>query len=51
MLAIMDEYKQLFDADFQEATALASRDAFVDLVDKTIDLFVITCVLYPYAHC
>jgi len=39
MLAIMDEYKQLFDADFQEATAVASRDAFVELVDRTIDLF------------
>jgi AcrR family transcriptional regulator len=39
MLAIMDEYKQLFDADFREATALASRQAFVELIDKTIDLF------------
>jgi AcrR family transcriptional regulator len=39
MLAILDDYKQLFDADFQEATALASREAFVELVDRTIDLF------------
>ena len=39
MLSIMDEYKQLFDADFGEATALPSREAFVELVDKTIDLF------------
>jgi len=39
MLSIMDEYKQLFDADFSEATALPSREAFVELVDKTIDLF------------
>ena len=39
MLAIMDEYKELFDADFQQATALASREAFVELVDKTIDVF------------
>ena len=39
MLAIMDDYKQLFDADFCEATALASREAFVELVDRTIDLF------------
>ncbi len=39
MLAIMDQYKQLFDADFREATSLASREAFVELVDKTIDLF------------
>ena len=35
----MDEYKQLFDADFREATLLANREAFVELVDKTIDLF------------
>jgi AcrR family transcriptional regulator len=39
MLAIMDEYKQWFDADFREATALANREAFVDLVDRTTDLF------------
>jgi AcrR family transcriptional regulator len=39
MLAILDDYKQLFDADFREATALASREAFVELVDRTIDLF------------
>ena len=39
MLAIMDEYKELFDADFREATALASREAFVELVDRTIDVF------------
>jgi AcrR family transcriptional regulator len=39
MLAIMDDYKQLFDADFREATSLASREAFVELVDRTIDLF------------
>ena len=39
MLAIMDDYKQLFDSDFREATALASREAFVELVDRTIDLF------------
>jgi len=39
MLAIMYEYKQLFDADFQEATAVASPEAFVELVDRTIDLF------------
>jgi AcrR family transcriptional regulator len=39
MLAILDEYKNLFDADFQEATTLASREAFVELVDRTIDLF------------
>src|SRR5271157_419238 len=39
MMAIMDEYKKLFDTDFREATALASREAFVELVDKTIDLF------------
>jgi AcrR family transcriptional regulator len=39
MLAILDEYKKLFDADFQEATALPSREAFVELVDRTIDLF------------
>ncbi len=39
MLAIMDDYKQLFDADFREATALPGREAFVELVDKTIDVF------------
>ena len=39
MMAIMGEYKRLFDADFQEATALANPEAFIDLVDRTIDLF------------
>ena len=39
MLAIMDEYKQLFDDDFREATAVASPEAFVELVDRTIELF------------
>ncbi len=39
MLAIMDDYKRLFDADFREATSLASRDAFVELVDRTMGLF------------
>lgn len=39
MLAILDEYKQVFDADFHEASELRNREAFVDLVDRTIDLF------------
>ncbi len=39
MLAILDESAQLFDADFQQASALASREAFVEFVDRTIDLF------------
>ena len=39
MLALMDEFKQLFDSDFHEATTLLSREAFVELVDKTIDVF------------
>ncbi len=39
MLAIMEETKQLFDADLEQATALASREAFVEFVGRTIDLF------------
>jgi len=39
MLAILGDYKRLFDTDFREATTLASPEAFIDLVDRTIDLF------------
>ena len=39
MLAILEDYKRLFDADFHEATALPGRAAFVELVDRTIDVF------------
>jgi len=51
MLAIMDDYKQLFDADFHEATALLSREAFVELVDKTIDVFTSRVFFIPRPHC
>ena len=39
MLAILDQATQLFDADFQQASTVASREAFVEFVDHTIDLF------------
>jgi len=39
MLALLNQYGQLFDADFQEASTLASPAAFVDLIDRTIELF------------
>ncbi len=39
MLAILDDSAELFDEYFQEASAVASREAFVEFVDRTIDLF------------
>ena len=47
MLAIMDEYKQLFDADFREATALAKPRSFCRIGRQNHRLVYITRVLYP----